>query len=184
MSQTGTCGRGSSRPRQPGSSRRVLALYRTHEAADTARAVASGRSVREEIASIQLARGYLDAERSAAYTRVAYATKRREAWWLARLNGDRAGLARRNVYLRIVARCLAGELMEFARGREVISDPKARTELGLRITVQFGPGGPDDDLRKAQGTSGDARSRGRPGVSDSWPRRTVVNSSEPGSWES
>ena len=95
---------------------RVLALYRTHEAADTMQAFTSGRSVREEVASIKLARGYLDAERSAAYTRAGYAAKRRGAWWLARVNGDRAGLARRNVYIRIVARCLAGEITEFARG--------------------------------------------------------------------
>ena len=94
---------------------RVLALYRTHDAADTMRAVASGRSAREELASIRLARGYLDTERSAAYTRAGYAEKRREAWLLAR-RGDRAGAARRDVYIRIVARCLAGEVTERARG--------------------------------------------------------------------
>ncbi len=95
---------------------RVLALYRTHEAADTVRASASGRGAREELASVKLARGYLDAEHSAAYTRASYSEKRREAWLLARIKGDRAGLARRNVYIRIAARCLAGEATEFVRG--------------------------------------------------------------------
>jgi glycosyltransferase involved in cell wall biosynthesis len=95
---------------------RVLALYRTHEAADSMRAFASGRNVREELASIKLARGYLDAERSAAYTRAAYAEKRRETWMLARMNDDRDRLAKRSVYIRGAARCLAGEVTEFARG--------------------------------------------------------------------
>ncbi|HEX8646055.1 MAG TPA: glycosyltransferase [Thermoleophilaceae bacterium] len=94
----------------------VLALYRTHEAADSANASASGRSAREDLVSIKLARNYLDAERSADYTRAAYAEKRREAWRLARANGDRDGLAKRSVYIRHVVRCLAGEATERARG--------------------------------------------------------------------
>ena len=95
---------------------RVLALYRTHEAADTTQVIASGRSIRADLASIKLSRGYLDAERSAEYTRAAYAEKRREAWLLARMNGDREGLAKRNVYIRGAARFLAGEVTELARG--------------------------------------------------------------------
>ena len=95
---------------------RVLAQYRTHDAADTTRASASGRGAREELASIKLARGYLDGDRAAAYTRAGYAEKRREAWLLVRMKGDRAGLARRDVYMRMWARCLAGEVTELARG--------------------------------------------------------------------